>query len=106
MGLDPGHTLAVCANRYQDAALFAFYLPDHPKTFSLNVGTRTDQYSLWPDRRPRPGTKVIFLHSADDPYLSTICEHSFSSYALWAKVRFSQAGRKPMTLGVLTGIMK
>jgi hypothetical protein len=104
--VDPPHALAVCANRYQDAALFAFYLPDHPKTFSLNVGTRTDQYSLWPDRRPRPGTKVIFLHSADDSYLSTICEHSFSTYALWAKVRFSQTGRKPMTLGVLTGILK
>ena len=106
VGLDPRHAIAVCANRYQDAALFAFYLPDHPKTFTLNVGARTDQYSLWPVRKPQPGTKVIFLHSADDPYISTICEHSFSSYALWAKVRFGQAGRKPMKLGVLTGTLK
>ncbi len=104
--IDPYHHLAVCANRYQDAALLAFYLPDHPRTFALNVATRDNQYSLWPQRKPPPSTKVIFLHSVDDPYLTTVCERSFSSYALWAQVRVRQAGCAIENWGILTGTLR
>jgi 4-amino-4-deoxy-L-arabinose transferase-like glycosyltransferase len=38
----------VAANRYQDAALLTWYLPDHPAIPSLNLGARRNQYDLWP----------------------------------------------------------
>jgi len=38
----------VAADRYNDAAELAFYLPNHPTTFSLNLGGRSNQYDLWP----------------------------------------------------------
>ena len=41
-----GHTW-VAADRYNDAAELAFYMPNHPTTFSLNLGGRDNQYDLW-----------------------------------------------------------
>jgi 4-amino-4-deoxy-L-arabinose transferase-like glycosyltransferase len=38
----------IAADRYNDAAELAFYVPDHPTTFSLNLGGRRNQYDLWP----------------------------------------------------------
>jgi 4-amino-4-deoxy-L-arabinose transferase-like glycosyltransferase len=38
----------IAADRYNDAAELAFYLPNHPTTFSLNLGGRSNQYDLWP----------------------------------------------------------
>jgi 4-amino-4-deoxy-L-arabinose transferase-like glycosyltransferase len=103
---DSRHLLSICANRYQEAALFGFYLPDHPKTFTLNIASRDNQYSLWPERRPPPSAKVIFLHSTNDPNLSTLCEKSFSSYALWAKVPLFQGAGAQSTWGILTGTLR
>jgi 4-amino-4-deoxy-L-arabinose transferase-like glycosyltransferase len=103
---DPRHLLSICTNRYQEAALFGFYLPDHPKTFTLNIASRDNQYSLWPERRPPSPAKVIFLHSTDDPNLSTLCEKSFSSYALWAKVLLDQGAGAKSTWGILTGTLR
>ena len=31
-----------------DAAALAFHLPDHPPVFALNLGSRPNQYDLWP----------------------------------------------------------
>ncbi|HKW45917.1 MAG TPA: hypothetical protein VJN70_00670, partial [Gemmatimonadaceae bacterium] len=42
-----GHTW-IAADRYNDAAQLAFYASDHPTTFSLNLGGRSNQYDLWP----------------------------------------------------------
>jgi 4-amino-4-deoxy-L-arabinose transferase-like glycosyltransferase len=44
----PGATVAVAANRYQDAAQLAFHLPGRPRVHSLNVAGRPNQYDLWP----------------------------------------------------------
>ena len=38
----------IAADRYNDAAELAFYTPEHPTTFSLNLGGRSNQYDLWP----------------------------------------------------------
>jgi 4-amino-4-deoxy-L-arabinose transferase-like glycosyltransferase len=38
----------IAADRYNDAAELAFYVPNHPTTFSLNLGGRSNQYDLWP----------------------------------------------------------
>lgn len=38
----------IAADRYQDASELAFHLPAHPRVFSLNLGSRANQYDLWP----------------------------------------------------------
>ena len=49
------------ADRYQDAAELAFHLPSQPKTFSLNLSSRGNQYDLWPDfaHRAHPGDNLV-----------------------------------------------
>lgn len=54
----------VAANRYQDAALLAFHLPDKPETFGLNIeAARRNQYDLWPQftARATPGATLVFV---------------------------------------------
>jgi 4-amino-4-deoxy-L-arabinose transferase-like glycosyltransferase len=65
----------VAANRYQDAAALAFYLPDHPTVFSLNVNGRRNQYDLWPGfaDAARPGDGMVLVvneYLESDPVLS------------------------------------
>ena len=43
-----GRRVFIAANRYQDAALIAWYLREHPPVTSLNLGGRANQYDLWP----------------------------------------------------------
>jgi 4-amino-4-deoxy-L-arabinose transferase-like glycosyltransferase len=38
----------IAADRYQDASELAFHLNGHPHVFSLNLGSRLNQYNLWP----------------------------------------------------------
>ena len=45
---EDGTRLHFAGNRYQDAASLAFLLPGHPRTFSLNIDSRPNQYDLWP----------------------------------------------------------
>ena len=42
------HTVWIAGNRYQEASELAFHMPSHPITFSLNLGSRPNQYHLWP----------------------------------------------------------
>jgi hypothetical protein len=37
----------VAAERYQDASELAFYLPEQPQVFALNLNGRANQYDLW-----------------------------------------------------------
>ncbi|MBI2421569.1 MAG: glycosyltransferase family 39 protein [Candidatus Hydrogenedentes bacterium] len=47
----------VAGNRYQEAALMAFYLPEQPRTYSLNLGSRPNQYDFW----ERPEGDFVYL---------------------------------------------
>jgi hypothetical protein len=51
----------VAADRYQEAAELAFYMPNHPTVFSLNLGGRSNQYDLWPGfaERARRGDNLV-----------------------------------------------
>jgi 4-amino-4-deoxy-L-arabinose transferase-like glycosyltransferase len=104
--IDPARSRPVCANRYQDAALLAFYLPDHPRTFTLNFESRDNQYSLWPERRPHPQADVIFLHPVDNPRLAALCEKNFFSYGLWTKVTLDRGPHDAENWGIITGTLK
>jgi 4-amino-4-deoxy-L-arabinose transferase-like glycosyltransferase len=103
---DPLRVLPVCANRYQEASLFGFYLPDHPKTFALNTGSRDNQYSLWPQRRPATSVSVLFLHSPGDPYLDTIFVRNFSLFALCDTAVLYQGKNRESTWGVFKGMIR
>ena len=55
------HTVWIAGNRYQEASELAFHLPSHPPTFSLNLGSRPNQYHLWPllQRSLKPGDDLV-----------------------------------------------
>lgn len=64
-----GHTVHVGADRYQDASQLAFHMRGHPRTFSLNLAGRANQYDLWPGfpHRASPGDAlVLVLDDVDD----------------------------------------
>lgn len=53
----------LATNRYQDAAMLAFHLADHPVLYSLNLGARSNQYELWPGftDRAAPGASMLLV---------------------------------------------
>jgi len=53
----------VAADRYQDASELAFHLPGHPTTYALNLGSRRNQYGLWPSFRQtaRAGDDLVLV---------------------------------------------
>ncbi len=57
----------VAADRYQDASELAFHLPDQPTVFALNLGSRTNQYDIWPNASDtiRPGDGLVAAFDAD-----------------------------------------
>jgi 4-amino-4-deoxy-L-arabinose transferase-like glycosyltransferase len=56
-----GRSVHVGAERYQDAAELAFHMRGQPRTFSLNLTGRPNQYDLWPGfaRRAVPGDALV-----------------------------------------------
>jgi hypothetical protein len=66
-----GGSAWVAANSYQDAAALAFFLPDHPTVFSLNIYGRGNQYDLWPGFAQSAAygdTLLLVLEEADGPH--------------------------------------
>lgn len=57
----------VAANRYQEASELAFHLPGQPTVFSLNLGSRANQYDIWPTAldRIRPGDGLVLVMDAN-----------------------------------------
>lgn len=53
----------VAANRYQDAAMLAFHLPGQPVVTALNIGSRPNQFDLWPRfaDTARPGDSLVIV---------------------------------------------
>jgi hypothetical protein len=51
------------ADRYQDASELAFHMRDRPRTFSLNLASRANQYDLWPgfDERAVAGDALVLV---------------------------------------------
>ncbi len=57
---------AVAANRYQEAAVLAFLLPDRPRVLALSLQSRPNQYDLWPggDQVVRLGGALVAVFQA------------------------------------------
>lgn len=68
-GASPNEVPYVAAERYQDAALVAFHLPDHPRVFAFNLIGRANQYDLWPQPRdvfPLGASVILVLDDQRD----------------------------------------
>lgn len=70
----------VAANRYQEAAALAFHLPDHPRTFSLNIASRVNHYDLWPgfEETARAGDRLVLVVDAVEgthPAVAALAPH-------------------------------
>jgi hypothetical protein len=59
-----------------DTAELAFYLPDQPVTFSLNLGGRSNQYDLWPGfaQRARSGDNLVVALDESDAAHSIVTQ--------------------------------
>ncbi|MFC1851077.1 ArnT family glycosyltransferase [candidate division CSSED10-310 bacterium] len=72
-------TARIFANRYQAAALMAFYLHDQPRTYCFNIDSRPNQFDYWesPDKyRNEDFIYVQFTHRDISPEIIGL----FSSY--------------------------
>lgn len=70
----------VAADRYQEASELAFRLPDQPRTFSLNLSTRPNQYDFWPgfsqQAYPRDGLILVLDEvPGDHPTMALLKPH-------------------------------
>jgi 4-amino-4-deoxy-L-arabinose transferase-like glycosyltransferase len=104
--VDPARALPLAVNRYQEAALLAFYLPDHPETIALNIGARDNQYSLLQRTKPTGAKTVLFIHQTDDPAIRPYLAAVFSSLLLSGQVMLRQEKSSTQPFGVFTGIVK
>jgi 4-amino-4-deoxy-L-arabinose transferase-like glycosyltransferase len=72
-----GGAIWLAGNRYQVASELAFHVPTHPRTFSLNIGSRANQYDFWPSfrQRARAGDHLVLVldgDADDDPVIATL----------------------------------
>jgi 4-amino-4-deoxy-L-arabinose transferase-like glycosyltransferase len=104
--VDPPRALPLAVNRYQEAALLAFYLPDHPKTIALNFGARDNQYSLLQKTKPSLAKTMLFIHQTEDPAICPYLDAVFSSLSLSGQVMLFQGKNRVQPFGVFTGIIK
>jgi 4-amino-4-deoxy-L-arabinose transferase-like glycosyltransferase len=58
-----GRSVHIAADRYQDASQLAFHMRDRPRTFSINLAGRPNQYDLWPRfaERATPGDALLLV---------------------------------------------
>jgi 4-amino-4-deoxy-L-arabinose transferase-like glycosyltransferase len=61
-----GRSVHVGAERYQDASELAFHMHGKPRTFSLNLTGRPNQYDLWPGFAERAAPGDALLLALDD----------------------------------------
>jgi 4-amino-4-deoxy-L-arabinose transferase-like glycosyltransferase len=59
--VDPNLKLPLCANSYQLTSLLAYYNPDQPRTFALNVDSRPNHYTLLAQRAEALRDTFLFV---------------------------------------------
>jgi hypothetical protein len=79
--IDPYQRLPLTANSYQMASLLAFYSPDQPRTYSLNLHTRSNQYALMDGRKEILNDTLLFVTEIDDRTL----ESNLKSYFFYSE---------------------
>jgi len=59
--INPPLNFPMVANSYQIASMLAFYLPDQPRTHSLNLYVRSNHYELLPERTKILNDTILFV---------------------------------------------
>jgi 4-amino-4-deoxy-L-arabinose transferase-like glycosyltransferase len=104
--IDPAGSLTICTNRYQEASMLGYYLPDHPKTFALCLGARENNYNLFSERKPRAFQKIIFIHPAVDVINRPLYSDIFSSIEKRGAATLRQGPRCANTFNVYVAILR
>jgi dolichol-phosphate mannosyltransferase len=104
--IDPAGSLMICTNRYQEASMLGFYLPDHPKTYALSLGARPNNYSMLRERKPKAFQKIIFIHPAGDPIAGPLFKGAFSSVEQRGVVTLRQAPEIASTYNVYVAVFR
>lgn len=91
---DPALTMPVCTNRYQETSLLAFYLPDRPRTFSLNYGRRSNHYALLDNRDKLYDTDCLFVEKLHDGMLPAKLTSCFETMTQLGTIYLHQSTKK------------
>ena len=80
--IEAGVATWVAGERYQEASELAYYLPDHPTTFTIDVHARVNQYDLWPlfPARATTGDRLVlvlglYTLAENDPVIAALTPH-------------------------------
>ncbi len=90
--IDPELTMPVCANKYQLTSLLGFYLPDQPRTWSLNISSRKNHYSLMNDRNNILNNEFILVIPIKK--FSSSFKMNFEEYKQYGTVTLKQSSKK------------
>ncbi len=72
-----GQLLPVVTDRYQYSALLAYYLPDHPETYTLAPHRRAQQYEVWNQYDKLTSQDVLYI--TNTPAIHCEVKRYFSS---------------------------
>lgn len=78
--LDPTSKLPLCANSYQLTSLLAYYNPDQPRTFALNVDSRPNHYALLTQRTKALQDTFLFVEELRKGQLDWKFQKVFQNY--------------------------
>lgn len=104
--IDSLHTRPITANRYQQAAIFSFYLPGQPRVLALNIKSRTNHYALLPERKALTGQEVIFLQELNPAFIARNLSPAFENFTLLDSVNVQLSRTLTKTWGIYSGIVK
>jgi undecaprenyl-diphosphatase len=103
---DPLYDIPICTNRYQDISLISFYLSDHPKGFALNTYSRSNQFSIWENRKPKENSNIFFIHPISDKNLDLILSKCFYKQELLQTITFKSIKKEKKLWGFYSCIIK
>jgi undecaprenyl-diphosphatase len=69
----------IFSDRYQVSSELAFYVPDNPRVYCINLGRRMNQYDIWDGFERLPGYDAILVMKGDRTFPDELKE-SFESY--------------------------
>jgi 4-amino-4-deoxy-L-arabinose transferase-like glycosyltransferase len=104
--LDRDRSLPVCTNRYQEASMLGFYLPDHPKTYAFCLGARENNYVLFQERKPTAFQRIIFIHPSGDPVAGPLYSNTFLSIDRQETATLHQGPTCATPYNVYTAVMR
>ncbi|MBN1464543.1 hypothetical protein JXA02_02190, partial [candidate division KSB1 bacterium] len=76
---DPAKEMPLCANTYQVSSLLAFHCQDQPRTWALNLSSRTNHYAYIEERTSIIADSLLFVTPVERGVLPSHLEKYFLS---------------------------